>query len=145
MLFISNKNLPVVHVFKWGKSRAGQMAEHWDGRALAALPEDSGFNSLHSHGCSQLSLTPVPGNLTLSHPCTQKEFKLNEEKQGSQAECLSNETAKCCTAMWYSWLAKTQADFLSFMQRTLKCMVKKNQPQSICLCVNWTLHMRLKF
>jgi hypothetical protein len=46
----------------WG---AGEMAL-WL-RALAALPEDPGFNSEHPHGSSQLSVTPVPGDRTPSH------------------------------------------------------------------------------
>ena len=34
-------------------------------RVLAALPDGPEFNSCHSHGGSQPSVTLVPGNLTL--------------------------------------------------------------------------------
>ena len=44
---------------------AGGMAQRL--RAVTALPEDSpGFNSQHPHGSSQLSVTPVPEDLTPS-------------------------------------------------------------------------------
>lgn len=35
-------------------------------RALASLSEDLGFGSQHPHGGSQLSVTPVPGDLMAS-------------------------------------------------------------------------------
>lgn len=45
----------------WGGWRGGSAV-----KALAALIEDFRFGSQHPHGRSQLSLTPVPGDLTLS-------------------------------------------------------------------------------